>query len=286
MKRHRYIWISLAVAATAVAISFILWPSEKEPRYQGKTVEEWLSSLKGNSFADSQSEISALLTELGSNAVPSLIRILDQNKTPTKNWFATNALQAEWMPGFIHSIAAKHLDTLPYWAGHALGHLGTNAAIAIPDLERIICDPEKERGWEFSAVALGNIGPTALPALQRCLTNAPSGRQRVLTYITLLTLKRALQSNDHRVREDSALGLTELSKPPFELIPILAEIVEGDDMERSKRALRALGRWMPELAPNYMPARDAIEKAARCDDIDTRRLATEVLAKLPYPKAP
>jgi hypothetical protein len=286
--KHRYILISL-VAAAAVGIAFVLWRGSDEPRHQGKTMKEWLSSIKNGHSVSAKPEVLLMLEVLGSNAVPPLVRILDQDKTPIRDWFATKTLRMPWAPDFVKSSAANHLrnaQTLPFHAELALERLGKNAVSAIPDLERIICDPEKERGWLHAAASLSRLSPAALPALRRSLTNAPSSRRPVLSQLAIPALEISLQSRDSRAREESALTASDFPKPPFEMIPILVDLVEGNDKERREHALRALGKWIPEIAPTFMPAREAIEKAARSDDSDTRRLANEVLAKLPDPKAP
>lgn len=175
MKR-RYIWLALAVAAVVVsAITYLILPKhDSGPRYKGKTVEGWLRRLTNGD----NPEVKMMLDDLGSNAVPPLIVILDR-ETPVQDWLSINTLKMQWMPRVANSKAAKHLleaTEMPFHAHSALAHLGTNAVCAIPDLERIICDPRKKRGWSFALGVLANLGPHGRVALQRCVTNAPPSR--------------------------------------------------------------------------------------------------------------
>jgi len=61
-------------------------------------------------------------------------------------------------------------------AAHALAHIGSAAAIAVPDLIRLLGDPSD--GVRNSAcIGLAGIGPAAraaLPALRRALMTDPS----------------------------------------------------------------------------------------------------------------
>lgn len=203
MNRRRYIWIGLAVTVFVAIGGFVLQPRSHGPRYQGKTVKGWLSIVKGDDSIFWTPEIVLMLDKLGSNAVPPLIEILDRDKTPIKDWFSIKAIQAQWVPGFVNSVAADHLrdsSVLPSQAQRALQYLGTNAACAIPELERITCDPKKEFAWGLAAVTLANLGPTATPALLRSLTNAPSSRTPALRFITEAALKNSLTNDDSSTR--------------------------------------------------------------------------------------
>jgi hypothetical protein len=288
MKKRRYSWISLLVAVIVVGVGFFLRRgNDNEPRYQGKTVTEWLSSVQLGQQTFSVSEIPLMLDELGSSAVPPLIRILDQDTTPIKDWFSTNAIKMKWAPSFINSLATKHLynsTMLPFHAHRALSQLGPRVMGAIPDLERIICDPDKERGWTWAAMVLGGMGQSALPAIQRALSNAPPSRTPVLRQMFLPSLKMSLVSVDSRIRESAVLVLSDYPQPPYDVVEWVADMVEVGDAECRKRVLRALGRWIPEIALVTAPAREAIEKAAKSNDVEIQLLANEVLAKLPSSK--
>jgi len=286
MNKRRYILASLVVAAITVSLAFALRRHNDEPRYQGKTVREWLSFKKPSQDDVFQAQVSSMLDELGSNAVPPLVEILDQGKTPIKDWFSINAIKLKWAPGFIHSVAAKQLDNskLPFHAQRALSKLGPSAVGAIPDLERIICDPDKERGWTLAAIVLGGMGDRALPSIERALSNAPTPRIPLLRQMFLPSLKMSLVNVDSHIREAAVLVLSDYPQPPYDVVEWVADMLEVGDAECRKRVLRALRRWMPDIAPVTAPAREAIEKAAKSNDSEIRLLANELLTNLPKSK--
>jgi len=293
MNVQRHKWITVLAIAVVAAGALWLWQRSKEPRYQGRTVRQWIKIVRPtktyhtnveniySSVDYHEKELVQMLNALGTNAAPALIQILDEaDSTMTKLKAAVT--RTKWVPNSVKS--ALEADLSERWVSsqitHGLRYFGSNAIPVIPDLERIICDPEKPRAASSACYALCALGAPALPALHRQLTNAPSSL-RPWIHATIQTIYRnSLNSKNVREREEAALALSKYSRPPFEIIPVLLDMLESPDPKRQKQSLDALAVHLPTMAPLLVAAREAVTKMAASEDPETRRLANKILADL------
>jgi len=294
MKLSRDKWI--VVIAFAIATGGALWLSQrsKEPRYQGKTVRQWIKIARPckTYYTNSQGvfytadynhkELLRMLDTMGSNAGPSLIQILDEGDSlmiDLKRMIARSKWATDSMKSAASAGLGDSLETLMI-TSHTIRYLGSNAVQLIPDLERITCDSRKPSAAFAAAGALKGFGFQALPALHRSLTNAPSARQPMVSGMIQNIYREALRSDDARNREDAALALSEYPKPPFEIISVLLDILESPDPNRQKQSLNALAIHLPTMAPLLVAARKAVTRMAASEDPEIRRLANKILADL------
>src|SRR5262245_12996976 len=86
VKRRRVILLVIGALLIAIAV-VILWPREKEPEYQGKTLTEWLDIYEGGVIGyikdPERQEAADALRNIGTNALPWLIKWIS-NESP--NW--------------------------------------------------------------------------------------------------------------------------------------------------------------------------------------------------------
>jgi len=305
MKQKRYKWIALVTIVVAVGGGWTVWQRSKEPRYEGKTVRQWIATAKGSESAgtnsqgrfmtikgqkgfpsiSAQKELQRMLDALGTNAAPVLIQILDEGDslmTDLKGMIA----RSKWVMDSIKSAASSSLadsfETMMI-ASYAIRYLGSNAFHVIPDLERIICDSGKPSAAGVSTRPLISFGIQSLPALRRSLTNAPVSRQQMVRSAILNVLSEALQSDDARVREDAALALIEYPRAPFQIIQVFLDMLKDPDPRRQKQSLDALATHLPTMAPSLIVGYRAVEKLTNSEDAEIRRIASELLRKLPEP---
>lgn len=130
----------------------------REPHYEGQSLTYWAARLN-------QPEAQQALTAIGTNALPFLIKWLDEEPTRFGSW--------TWKIGQRLPESIRP-DPWPFGsrrdiAGNALGFLGTNAILAIPELIRTF-------DWNWGGgspphgqYALAEIGPAAVPALLEAL---------------------------------------------------------------------------------------------------------------------
>lgn len=294
MKLDRHKWIGLF--AIAVVAGGTLWfcQGSKEPRYQGKTVRQWVNVTRPNKtfhtngqrvsvFVDyNQKEILRMLDALGSNAAPALIQVLDHADSRLTK-FKTTVARTKWVPASIRSAtSASLMESLetPQIASHGIRYLGPRATAVIPDLERIIGAPDKPMAAFPACNALDGFSTQALPVLRRLLTNAPLARRQMVQTVIQRIYRQALRSENASDREEAALALSEYSRPPTEIIHVLLDILESPDPKRQKQSLDALAIHLPTMAPVLIAARDALAKAAASSDPGIRQQANKILADL------
>lgn len=297
MKQKRYKWIAVVAIVVAVGGGWTVWQRNSQPRYDGKTVRQWVeigrptktfyTNSQGVSYTTDykRKELHRALDTMGSNAGPSLIQILDAGDSPMTSLKAMIA-RSKWVTDSIKSAAASSLgDSLEtlMTASHAIRYLGSNAFHVIPDLERIICDNRRPNAAFASAGAMRSLGIHALPALRRSLTNAPVARQQMVRLTIQNIYTDALKSDDARVRADAALALSEDPRPPFEIIRGLLDVLDDPGPRRQIQSLNALAVHLPTMAPSLIAGYRAVEKLTNSEDAEVRRAATELLRKLPEP---
>jgi hypothetical protein len=169
--------ISLACAAFAFVL-FLYLTREREPEYQGKTLSEWmeLAYPMGENYEVAQLERGEqAIRAIGTNALPCLLKWVSyefpdwRKKLCDLTQSSTNVMltRAVWGKAYYRSFRTE-------WCLRALG---TNAASAIPELESIMNNREREYAGTCAVNALGGIGLPALPALTNALAQ-PKHPQR------------------------------------------------------------------------------------------------------------
>lgn len=263
----------------------------------GKTLAGWIDAAQPTLFTNSngqtaqylslhnQKELQGALRAMGSNAVPALIAILDHADSVLTD-AKLKILRTPQLPQTLKAkFSGDMYDTHQElsFVTEALRFLGTDAVHAIPDLERIICDPNRTIAPMFATTALGNLGFVATPALQRCLTNAPTALRGLVQRTITQLYQSDLKSVNREARTAAALALADTPRPPFEIIVPLVELLDSPLPVTRRRALNCLAQHLPTLAPSLVVAYRAVEKQTTSDDPAMRRVATDLLARLSPP---
>ena len=209
-KRRRIAFVGLVAILLAVATWFALRP--REPEYQGKMLSTWLkqtgawvavsseesSFLTQPEFEARKQEVATALRNMGTNALPHLVRRLSQDQEPSALRKAIVWLNES------QKVVKVRLPGVPPWemyASEAFRLLGTNAEPAIPELAKLL---QQERTSLIAADCLFSIGPASLPTFIQALTN----------------------SSD-RVQNLSLQILGDFGPAAREAIPVIAEIAHG-----------------------------------------------------------
>ncbi len=183
-----------------------------------------------------------------------------------------------------------------WYAVHALGQLGPEAAEALKPLEAILADKyefEYIRGG--AAWALGRIGTAARPAVPLLIDTLTSKQVSVrrnsplaLAAIGGEEAKKAvgaiaglLDDEDAGVQAAAALAVWQLDRDP-RAVPKLAEMLENGKDAAPYQAAVALGQLGPEAAG----ALGALLGALGHADEDVRRAAARVLGGIGPPALP
>lgn len=267
----------IAVVAVVVAVvgAWMLWQRNSQPRYEGKTVRQWIATIDDAFNVETNRQIQLMMDALGTNAIPPLLDIIDQDaRLLTHLYFKTTS--AKSMPDSVKAFAQNQLgkEIQPrFAAANVIPLARSNATLAIPALENIASNTNNAFSWVFAVQALARIGRPSVPTLNRLLTNGPNQVNSLVSGVPRQEWRQWLRRGDLARREEAALALIEFNAANFEIIPVLDDMCGSRDPARREAALKGLTQLVPEFAA----ARDAVKKAAASDDETTRRMARDVL---------
>src|SRR6266487_3186241 len=152
-----------SLAGITLAGAFLLMLRTREPIYRGKRVSDWvedldygLSSFKGSAVGEAE----AAVRHMGSNAVPSLIRMMRCRDSALRKKLVP-LLSKQSLVKLNFRPAAEHIQ----WRGARGAWLvGPSAKEAIPDLIVLLTNQSPwVRGG--AATALGKIGTNSVVTL-------------------------------------------------------------------------------------------------------------------------
>jgi hypothetical protein len=124
----------------AVVVALLVWPGEREPEYQGKKLSEWIKDA--NQIWDPEGKRAEAVRQIGTNALPFLVRSIDCGEKPQLNKLETA----------IGRMTTKH-------------RIGRRAWDAWTDFKWRRIARSNEAAWAFGA--LGPQGRAAIPELVR-----------------------------------------------------------------------------------------------------------------------
>jgi HEAT repeat protein len=197
-----------------IVAGFGLLGCSTQPRHEGRTLKQWLMVYhEADDDSPEEQQAIAAVRRMGTNAIPYLTK-----------WITDE----DWR---IYQTAV-----------HMFKVLGPEAAMAVPNLERMLMGTN-ELVATLAGSALGNIGQPALPVLMAALTN-----------------------RQFRVVTDAALALVELGTNARPAVPILLAQLEHPHWAYRQWAANVLGLLaiepdtvVPALArllrDNYRPIR-------------------------------
>jgi HEAT repeat protein len=251
MKRH--LTISLVVLAALSLGLMGRWWIAKSPAYRGKTLEAWSMQSYYSPDPKLRAEATAVVQDLGPQAVPGLIRLLrTQDATLNRKAWAVVPALPLWARRLVHgSIRPPEAATVRAAAAHSLGLIGPEARTAATFLGLCLRDLQGTVRWD-AATALSRMGPEGVPPLAEALSDpnaevrqaAASGLSQVVTGAdpALPGLITCLGDENARVRERAASAVLAIGKPA---LPALIEAVEQGQGPRRQAAAAVLMRIYP-----------------------------------------
>jgi HEAT repeat protein len=254
---RKRVYIALAVLLVMLA-GVIGWQGlrEREPVYQGKRLSRWVKDyalvfrLPPNA-APSTPNADEAVRQIGTNAIPTLLRMLRAKDSPLKDKLVALA-QRQHIIKIEYTPAEQWNGAAPF----AFGVLGAKAQSAVPALIEIANRNISFDSQSSAIMALGFIGPSAkeaVPSLPGWATNANA-----------------------EVREISIIGLGEIGAEPDRVVPALIHALHDPDAEVQGKAAWALGKLRPD-AKVAVPALVEFLKDTRADEQADRLRAIEAL---------
>jgi hypothetical protein len=156
----------IAVAGIAL-LALLAWTALRapEPVYQGRPLSDWLARLYTGTDEQARNEATVAVRRIGTNAIPTLLRMLRAHDSPLK----TRLLQWARQHNIVHS---RYADPRAQNVAARYGFLtlGPSGIGAVPELSKIL---DQKLSWDsefWTANSLADMGPgakEAVPALLR-----------------------------------------------------------------------------------------------------------------------
>jgi hypothetical protein len=198
------------LAATLILVLVLLLGlallSQREPRYQGKSLTEWSQQYGSNHWGVANREAGmqaeSAIREIGTNGIPFLLNLIRTRDFAVKKRLRAFVPQA-WQ---THVGLRDNSEKIRRTGAHGLAALGTNAGAAVPDLIDVATHHPESDGRYTAVFALRTLGSAAEPAIPlfiQCLTN------KVAT-----------------IRDEAAVGLGTVHRQPEIVVPALIRYLE------------------------------------------------------------
>jgi hypothetical protein len=254
--------VQIAVAVLLVAIAgVVIWRAlrPQEPVYQGKPLSSWLIASTTTGTPQAQEQANAAVRQVGTNALPTLLRMLRVKDSPLK--VKLMALADKQHVVKIRYTSAEKWNVAAF---HAFLALGTNAQSAAPALPEIANENISHASRAYAISALGAIGPPAseaLPSLFRWATNADADVRfsafwslaeigaELDRVVPLLT--NALRDPYYAARAGAVEALGKLGADakiavPALVVPLLTNVLHDPSLSIQRMAVEALGKFGPD----------------------------------------
>jgi HEAT repeat protein len=249
--------------AATIAIMMIMAAvvRQREPRYQNRSLSEWLSTFRDlPGVRDSSPEFNPefiqateAIRHIGPEAIPYLLaRFKHQSKLSKARDFIGGHLLRMRPRAIFVPLGVRLLDVERNQLGEeavaGFQALGTNAASAIPQLFRLATHPTQDNVPRWATQALGRIGPKALPELVQIITNRHAPARfaafplRNFGTNVLPAVPAILESmTDPGYASDFGPTLHDLGLPPTTSVQVLIAALQAENSVIRASAAKSLG---------------------------------------------
>lgn len=281
--------LAVVVLALMVCLLWIgMWQRvQPEPVYQGKPLSYWLEAFDpmyarhnpGEPAPPTWTETHSALHQMGSNALPELMRIMRRRDSRIKESIIVHLERYGWFRKIYRRGTQK------IHAVQAFGAVGDGASNAVPGLIDLFEHDHSAFIQQAVPAVIGDIGPPAiqaLPAMMGALahTNAQVRCNAIYALrqiharpeVVVPELIKALKDPDTGVRLQAMAGLESFGRDASNAVPALIEMIEKEHPSSSN--VRGASSSLPRLevvdwsiSPDWpsaggvgIPARDPVQQ--------------------------
>src|SRR5260370_3212437 len=184
--RRRGVVLVVVGCLVLPSVVVVVWPREREPRYNGRTLSEWISRyyLNGskNNYEAKQSaaeEADAAVRQIGTNALDWLVKWISYDPP---SWKLRVRVLLSKLPACISSFLSEGAESRAVYAMLSFGVLQEAASPAVPDLMKLVGDTNTPASVVSRAAnALSFIGQPALDPELAFLADTNRPNRRYLT---------------------------------------------------------------------------------------------------------
>lgn len=267
-------------ALTIIATAFlVLWPGDREPRYNGKPLSHWVL-LSRHGIVPDDLELQRLhaIEAIGSNAAPFLLKWINYESGPWRNRVIRVA------PRVTLLYSREDLANASVGAFQIIGPGGQSALPGLAELMRcnsVIVASRALRSMEA-------IGEPSVPALLDVVTNRPAynrdrrlcpfqGMDRLRQYAPSIVpvLTRSLRDQEPEVAVTAAAVLGAVGPEPG-VVNALTNILNAPHPDLRASAIFSLSRF----GPDSIPVVPCLVRALSDPDPIVREAATNSLRTL------
>ncbi|MGB3292062.1 MAG: HEAT repeat domain-containing protein, partial [Phormidesmis sp.] len=239
---------------------------------------------------DCRRAASIALYSIGEDAIPALMPLLRDVKDEVRFTAAVRLATLGENTTDLADVLLESLDQeVGYEAIRSLGRLGSTADKAVPALLDIL--QNNDRYWSNAALAVGHIGPSAVPGLIALLdeddevvltrTLFALGQIGPAAQAAVPHLRPLLQSRNEKIQLLAAIALAEVGAEADTVLPILIPALQIDISEvrdTVASAIGSLGAASAAAAPNLIWVIG--EGSAYSEDWAMRDSATQALINI------
>jgi hypothetical protein len=217
--RGRILIAVVAIAILATLAWAVFQAPAPEPEYKGKPLSEWLLQLtSGTNYSQSaRSEAELAVREIGPNATPTLLLMLEKRDSTLK----VTILRFLYKHHFVKSPLITANQNFAALAGFRI--LGSSASNAVPRLIAIFDSDPAPFPQQAVPEILGEIGPAAAPAIPALL--------------------RGTSHTNANVRNNSIYALRQIHAEPELVVPAFISLLNDPENFVQAQAARGLGAF-------------------------------------------
>lgn len=253
--------VLLGVPVGAVVLFAVVVLASREPRYQGKTLTEWVQQYAAgtDSHNDAQADAAAeAIRHIGPKAVRIFLDDIQAQDPPWKTQMAIWAAD-QFSLRLEPTLAVYRVD----WALRGFSALGRSAQSATAQLGQLVItgDPQVARNAISALFVVGD--ERAVPYLVAALTNVDVevrrgaisvlGSMRYEARAAVPALTNTLAEGDSLLRAMAARALGDIAVDAEVVVPALDAAVRDSDLRIRFSAARSLGAF-GEVAKDSLPA--------------------------------
>lgn len=258
MRRRPKILLLVACALIAIVALCFVSLRNNEPSYNGRTLSQWLLPLtfsRGPTNEPNYVEAAQAVQAMGQTTLPWLVSWSEYRQPQLTSWLSDPSVPSIIRPGWLQNIFPPDNGTKNKMALAGFRILQTNAATALPELERAFkADRQPTRAY-LTGTSIGNLGAPAMTFLLQTVADAPSkDHARAAIYAlgemdylgtnvapAIPVLLHALENtNDPMIPRNAAIALGRLGVMPDKVMPALTNMFASADTMKRRSAIRGL----------------------------------------------
>lgn len=250
--------ITTAAAVLTAAITFLAWPRQNDPLYQGRTLSQWLDTYETARWTrPGQAQVAAsAVRRIGTNALPWLLACVDRTTPPpvrdVLDWYYVHIGKPPNTTYYHNNGAVGTPDIHAELALTGFDILGSQARDAVGELARRM----KTDRTRHDAIALALIGEEGVPPLLAALSDPRPAKKceaamallivrdfGIYTNATAAALLNTLKDPNGDVAGCAAYTLGRRQLAPELAVPALIDSLSRPHHMYRSRAVTALGGY-------------------------------------------